>query len=113
VSALIPHDLGNALFAGISIHRSSYAPVLSRARILPGLDNRGSAHFGPSRPRGAGALAVANPLFRAIPERPAECFLEERQVCGEAAGRHQLGELASLGPVKRNRRPPAQRPLER
>jgi len=55
---------------------------------------------------------VVNPLLRASREGLAGRFLEEREVCGEAAGRHQLGELASLGPAKysvrsgRSARPP-------
>src|SRR5919201_2365249 len=56
--------------------------------------------------------AGRRPLLRAFLEGPAERFLEGRQVCGEAAGRHQLGELASLGPAKRKGRPPAERPLQ-
>jgi hypothetical protein len=103
--AQIPHDVESGLFAGIFIpsvplYRSSI-PRENSARPR----HRGFAQFGTSPPRPT--------LLRTILEGLAERFLEERRVCGEAAGRYQLGELASLGPAKRDTRPPAQSPLEK
>jgi hypothetical protein len=91
--AVIPHDPRNGLFAGISSLPSRYGRVLSRARIRLGRDDRGFAQFGMSRPgrNWPAERHYSGPSSKGLAER----FLEERKVCDEAAGRHQLGELAS------------------
>ncbi len=104
--ALIPLGSGNALFAG-----SFVLPMPRCAGWIPRqiLSEGTIAHFCSSA---AGAGRSTHPLVGTVLENLAARFLEQRRVCDKAAGRNQLGELASLGPANRDRRPGAQTPLE-
>jgi hypothetical protein len=82
---VIPHDVENALFAGIFMPWiPQYGGSIPRENSARSRQSRLCAV---RYVLGAQRWPSANPLHQAILEGLAERFLKERRVCGEAAGR--------------------------